>query len=155
MRRKMLFLLTIVVIITVGCISVAGGCSCNDGHGSYDIPEHEFEDDDYATSTVLPSQEDLGVPVYDENLDPSSVESSETTSNGEVTDAGVDYDTKDDYGTVFSWYKDKLGEPTETQVLSEGHNQAWWTMEKNGKYIQVIITCTDEGTAISIITEKM
>jgi hypothetical protein len=97
----------------------------------------------------------MGVPVYGENLDPSSVEYSETESNGEVTDSGVDYSTKDDFETVVSFYKEKLGEPSEFQQLPNGHYQAWWNLEKDGKFIQVIVTCTDEGTAISILNSKL
>ncbi len=151
----MLFLLTIVVIFTVGFISGCGGCGCNGEHEYYDLPEEEEYEDERTTSTLLPSEEDLGVPVYDENLDPSSVEASETKSNGEVTHIGVDYDSKNDFQTVFDWYEERLGEPTGTQVLSNGHRQAWWNLEKDGRFIQVILTCTDEGTAISIINEKL
>lgn len=157
MKRKLLFLLTIMVIFTVGFISGCGGCGCNDEHELYNYPEHEFEEEeteDYSTSTALPTQDELGVPVYNQNLDPSSVESSKTETDGEVTDVGVDYSTKDDFETVFNWYKDELGEPTETQVLPNGHRQAWWNLEKDGMFIQVILTCTDEGTAISIISGK-
>jgi hypothetical protein len=155
MRNKILFLVTIVVILSVGFISGCGGCGCNGEHELYDFPEHETQKEDYTTSTVLPSEADLGVPVYGDNLDPSSVESSKTESNGEVTDAGVDYSTKDDFETVVSWYKAELGEPDEFHQLPNGHYQTWWNLEKDGKSIQVILTCTDEGTAISILTAKV
>lgn len=156
MKRKLFCVFTILVIITVGSLSGCGGCGCQGDHRPY-VPELEFnwdETEGHSTSTMLPTQDELGVPVYDENLDPSSIESSKTETDGEVTDMGVDYSTKDDFQTVLSWYKDTLGEPSETQVLSNGHNQAWWNLEKDGNSIQVIITCTDEGTAISVLTAK-
>ena len=155
MKRKLLFILTIAVIVTVGFMSGCGGCGCQDEHEPYDFTEIEDHSEEHTTSTVLPSQEDLGVPVYDENIDQSSVGSSETKSNGEAVNAGVDYDTKDDFETVVSFYKGKLGEPDEFQQLPNGHYQAWWNLEKDGKSITVILTCTDEGTAISILTSKI
>ena len=158
MRRKILFLLTVFMIITVGCISGCGGCGCNDGHDQLDT-EHYIEDLDRlsqeSSSDQLPSEAELGVPVYGENVDPSSVESSKSETDGEVTDAGVDYSSKDDFETVVSWYKNQLGEPDEFQQLPNGHYQAWWNLEKDGMSIQVILTCTDEGTAISILTAQV
>lgn len=155
MRKKILFALTIAVIFTVGFMSGCGGCGCNGEHEHYDFHETEDHSEEQTTSTALPSQEDLGVPVYDENLDQSSVYYSETKTDGEVTDAGVDYDTKDDFETVVSFYKGELGEPDEFRQQPNGHYQAWWTLEKDGKSIRVIVTCTDEGTAISILTAKI
>jgi len=158
MKRKLLFILTIAVIVTVGFMSGCGGCGCQDEHELYNYPEHEFEEEekeDYSTSTALPTEDEMGVPVYNENLDPSSVESSKTETDGEVTDMGVDYSTKDDFETVVSFYKGELGEPDEFQQLPNGHYQAWWNLEKDGKSIQVILTCTDDGTSISILTAKI
>jgi len=155
MRKKILFALTIAVIFAVGFMSGCGGCGCNGEPEHYDFHETEDHSEEQTTSTALPSQEDLGVPVYDENLDQSSDYYSETKTDGEVTDAGVDYDTKDDFETVVSFYKGELGEPDEFRQLPNGHYQAWWNLEKDGKSIQVIVTCTDEGTAISILTAKM
>jgi hypothetical protein len=155
MRKKLLFFLTIMVIFTVGFISGCGGCSCQDEHDSHTQQYVEdLERLNEQTSNLLPSEAELGVPVYDDNLDPSSIESSKTESNGEVIDVGVDYSSKDDFETVVSWYKGELGEPDEIQQLPNGHYQAWWNLEKDGMSIMVIVTCTDEGTAISILTAK-
>jgi len=152
MRKKLLFLLTIMVILTVGFISGCGGCGCQDEHDNTAHYVEDLGDLNEQTSNLLPTEAELGVPVYGENLDPSSVESSKTETDGEVTDLGVDYSTKDDFETVVSWYKGELGEPDEFRQLPDGHNQTWWNLEKDGMSIQVILTCTDEGTDISILT---
>ncbi|MBN2026858.1 MAG: hypothetical protein JW854_08895 [Actinobacteria bacterium] len=158
MRKKILFALTIAVIFTVGFMSGCGGCGCNGEHELYNYPEHEFEEEekeDYSTSTVLPTEDEMGVPVYNDNLDPSTVESSKTETDGEVTDVGVDYSTKDDFETVVSWYKNELGEPKEFQQLPDGSYQTWWNLEKDGMSIQVIVSGKEDGTAISILKSKI
>ena len=154
MKNKLLFLLTIMVILTVGFISGCGGCGCEDEHDDTAYHIQNLENLNEQTSNLLPTEAELGVPVYNDNLDPFSVESSKTESDGEVTDMGVDYSTKDDFETVVSWYKGALGEPDEFRQLPNGHYQAWWNLEKDGTSITVIVTCTDEGTAISILTAK-
>ena len=154
MKNKLLFLLTIMVILTVGFISGCGGCGCEDEHDDTSYHLQNLEDLNEQTSNLLPSEAELGVPVYSDNLDTSSVESSKTESDGEVTDVGVDYSTKDDFETVVSWYKGELGEPTEFQQLPNGNYQTWWDVEKDGMFVKVVVTATDEGTAISILSAK-
>jgi hypothetical protein len=112
MRKKLLFLFTIVLIITMGFISGCGGCSCTSEEE--EARHQEFMEDFESLqedSSILPTEAELGVPVYGENVDPSSVESSMSETDGEVTDVGVDYSTSDDFETVVSWYKGELGPP--------------------------------------------
>jgi hypothetical protein len=154
MRRRLLFFITILVIFTVGCLSGCGGCGCQGDH-SYDLPELEEDHEVTTDSTALPSEDELEAPVYDQNLDTSQIDSSKTESNGEVVNVGVDYDSKDDFQTVVSWYKGQLGEPKEITQLPNGHYQASWQYEKNGRSVLIILTCTDTGTAISIINDKI
>jgi len=154
MRNKLLFLLTIMVILTVGFISGCGGCGCQDEHDNTEYHIENLENLNEQYSSMLPTEAELGVPVYSDNLDPSSVESSKTETDGEVTDVGVDYSTKDDFETVVSWYKGELGEPEKFEQLPNGNYQTWWDLEKDGTSIQVTLTATDEGTAISILNTK-
>jgi len=89
MRNKLLFLLTIMVILTVGFISGCGGCGCQDEHDNTEYHIENLENLNEQYSSMLPTEAELGVPVYSDNLDPSSVESSKTETDGEVTDVGA------------------------------------------------------------------
>jgi hypothetical protein len=156
MRKKLLFLFTIVLIITMGFISGCGGCSCTSEEE--EARHQEFMEDFESLqedSSILPTEAELGVPVYGENVDPSSVESSMSETDGEVTDVGVDYSTSDDFETVVSWYKGELGPPGDFQQLPDGQTQAWWDLEQNGMSISLIVTDTGEGTAISILSKRI
>jgi hypothetical protein len=159
MKRKLFCLFTIVVIIAVGSLSGCGGCGCQEEHEVYNFPESEHDEPGGSTyddfSDVMPSEAELGAPVYSENLDPSSISSSQDESNGEVVHVGVDFSTSDDFQTVFNWYKSELGEPKQLTQTPTGNNQATWEFEKDGRSILVVVTCTGEGAAISILNDKI
>ena len=153
MKRKLLCLFTILVIVAAGCLSGCGGCSCGEKHEDYYVPvDNGHQETDY--SSMLPSEAELGVPVYTGNLNVSSISSSKEETDGEVTYVGVDYSTSDDFETVLAWYEDQLGEPKETQDL-DGYPVVSWVLEKDGRQTMVVIQGKAEGTAISILNDKL
>ncbi|OFW55382.1 MAG: hypothetical protein A2Y75_09680 [Candidatus Solincola sediminis] len=168
MTKKILFFLTIVLIMTIGCVSGCEGCSCDGEDGlryqvGWDkgavVEETEQEaaetDETYERGSELPTEDELGAPVYQDDLDPGSVSSSKTEEDGESKHVGADFKTKDDFWTVYEWYANQLGAPTARSQTPEGHNQASWVIEKNGRHILVSLLCTDDGTTISIINDKL
>jgi hypothetical protein len=152
MKRKLFCLITIVTILTAGCLFECGGCGCKSEHEVVNVThDSDYQEPDF--SNLLPTEEELGVAVYTGDIDPSSVSSSKKETDGEVTHVGVDYSTSDDLDTVLNWYKSQLGEPTNSQELN-GYQSYWWTMVKDGKEIEVIVGGQAEGTAISILSDK-
>jgi len=102
----------------------------------------------------FPDEEKLGLPLYKDNILVTSAESSTTESDRVVTDIGVDYSTTDDFKTVAMWYKELMGTPTKDLTTPDGKKQFTWESSEGGYYNLIVVTDTDQGTAVSVIKTK-
>jgi len=152
MKRKICILLIIVMFVVVCCVSGCSGCSCN---GEESIHESQPEDTNHTVCEYdFPNEEKLGLPLYKGNVLVNTVESSTTESDGVLKDIGVDYSTTDDFKTVATWYKEQMGQPTKNLTTPDGKMQFTWESSEGGYYNLIVVTETDDGTAISVIKSK-
>jgi len=146
MRRKLFCLFAILAIMAAGSLSGWGGCSSQQGEDEF----AGYPNDAANNVQELPSEEEMGTPVYDKNVDADSVANLHTESNEGVMSIGVIYKTTDDWETVVSWYKDQFGEPDEISELPDGHFKTIWRFSKDGWNFTITISSTDAGTEISL-----
>jgi hypothetical protein len=155
MKRTLLGLLTVFVLLTAGCLSGYCGCSCEEDETTNHHEEVNFEGEtNKEARKTLPSGADMGVPVYNENVDNSNVSNWSTYSNDELTKMGVTYRTTDGFQTVVDWYGRQTGSPAEISQDSSGFDQAIWRSQKDGWNITVTVKVKDMFTEIDIMKQK-
>ena len=155
MKRKIVVLLVFVMCMGICCFAGYAGCSC-DGDDVVVHDEQPHPDDQSHTECDydFPNEEKLGLPLFKDNVLVTTVQSSTTESEGVVTDIGVDYSTTSDFKTVAMWYKEQMGPPTKDLTTPDGKMQFVWESSEGGYYNLIVVTETDDGTAISVIKTK-
>ncbi len=130
-----------------------------DGEFSIDGGEGEvtFETDEgdvsYEYSDEVPSEKDLGAPIYpDAEYVPGSGGVVSGSSEGEeFTTAGAEFTTDDSFDDVVDFYTDEIGEPF---FMEETTKEATWMVEPSAQEI-VTVTVTDEDGEVLIYIGRM
>ncbi|MDY6796668.1 MAG: hypothetical protein SWK76_15515 [Actinomycetota bacterium] len=154
MKKMLVALLLFALLVGICCFSGCGGCSCSE-EATVHVPDPMEEDEDHTVCGYeFPDEEKLGLPLYKSKVVVTTVNSSTTESDGVLENTGVDYGTTDDFKTVTAWYQDQLGTPSNTYTTVDGKPQWAWDSSEGGYYNLIIVTDTDDGTAISVIKSK-
>lgn len=103
----------------------------------------------YQVSREAPPEESLGVPVYPgaAYVPGSGGRVSGSSSEGTFTTVGGEYRTKEPFGNVFQWYRERLGEPLVYQPEQE---MATWNRAEEGRMVIVGLHREEGETAILI-----
>ncbi|WP_287153090.1 hypothetical protein [Candidatus Solincola tengchongensis] len=107
----------------------------------------------YQVSREAPAEEELGVPLYPgaAYVAGSGGSVSGSSSEGAFTTIGGEYRTKDPFGSVFQWYRERLGEPL---VYRPEQDMATWNRAEEGRMVVVGLRREGGETAILIYSLK-
>lgn len=160
MKRTMVLLLAMVLftsmVVLVGCgkkkttletpegkveVSEEGG-----GKVTYRTEEGEAT---FEKSTEAPSEKELGAPIYPgaEFNQEGSGSVTGTSAEGEYSSLVAEFNTRDGFDKVLSWYKGKLGDPL---YVDSATKEASWSRVEGEKIISVSIQEEEGGVKIII-----
>jgi hypothetical protein len=149
MQGKRMLMLGLFVVVLLCCLCVYAGCSIG-GDETSDEPE-----EDTTIKCEFPNEDLVGIPLYKNNVDASSIKGTMDRGSEGLEYVSVDYTTSDDFATVVSWCEKELGAPAETSTLPDGNSEALWR-EMEGEFVKItIVTQTKDGTAISVMRDKV
>ena len=149
MRVKNKLMMALFVIVLLCCVCICAGCTIGG-----DLPKEEVKEDTEYTFE-FPNKDQLGMPLYESNVDPCSIKSEMEKGPEGLDYIGVEYMTSDDFDTVVSWYEMEFGEPAQTSTLPDGNKEAVWAGMDGDFAKSTRVTQTSEGTAISINRERV
>ena len=103
----------------------------------------------YEQATEVPSEEELGAPVYPgaEFNEKGSGSVTGSSAEGKYSSLVAEFAAKDDFDKVFSWYKGRLGEPL---YVDGAAREANWSKVEGSRIISVSIQGEDGGVKIII-----
>ncbi len=117
----------------------------DEGKVTYETDEGEAS---YEYSEEAPSEDELGAPIYPDSefVPGSGVVARSSNAGEEVSVAGAEFTTEDDFEDVVDFYSDAMGDP---MVMDETADEATWMMTLSDESI-VTVTVKDEGGEVKI-----
>lgn len=125
-----------------------GEVSVEEGEGKVTYRSEEGEVT-YESSEKVPTEEDLGAPIYpgSEYVEGSGSKVTGTSEGQKVSTAEAQFTTEDAIDKVISWYRDKLGAP---MYENTDPREASWMMSSESYLVTVSVSEEEEKTTISI-----